>query len=388
MIIMFYESHWDNHSSERLHRDLLGISETAVDNPNELRVNAAEIYQRIEVGLASPEHYYRTTETILNLIALVVTDEHWKDWFEPVAALVAQQPVAPDNLFGLGFREVVADFRPLVGVYGSLASARAITVADLLAAYTKLFRVLIFRHSLISQPTLLDQALKVSQRLGDHIETDKLYQTLALFFTHYGDADAAKQYARLAFSDSIHIEDAPGTLDAATTLAIIHRGARESKQADYYLEQALRQARTKKPDKLLATLFYEYAIQCYRKDRFELAISFYARALSIFDEYEALHQITMAKHAMAQTYIYMHAFDKVEALLPEVRQSWLRLGNQYDYVNTYFVEAEYEVERGNRSLGRRLLDETERLAYRTLENTPARAHLIELIEAYVAKHNL
>lgn len=385
---MFYEAHSDNHSSESLHRDLLGIAEAAQDNPDDLRANAAQVYRQLAAGLASPEHYYRATETIFNLIARVVTAADWQDWFEPVAELVAQLPVAPDNLYGLGFREVIADFRPLIGVYGDLANARSIRVADLLAAYTKLFKVLIFRHGVPIQPALLDQADKVSQRLGDHIETDKLYQTLALYFTHYGDADTAKQYARLAFTDANYIQDESSTIDAATTLAIIYRGAQDFKHADYYVEQAMRQAGARKPDKLLATLFYEYAVRCYRADRYELALSFYTRALSIFEEYEALYQITMAKHAIVQTYIYMHAFDKVEPLLSEVRSSWRRLGNQYDYVNTYFVEAEFEIERGNRGLGRQLLLETERLAYRTLEDTPARTRLIDLLHEHMIACNL
>ncbi len=379
---MNHESNSENRSDERLHRDLLGIREMALYDPGDLRAHPAEAYAVLEAGLSSEAHYYPTTETIFGVIALVTQDELWRAWFDPVADLVERHPIATGNQYQAGFREVVADFRPLVGVYGRLDEVRPYVISDLLAAYLKLFKVLIFRHGMSIQHQLIEQADKVSRKLDDHIERDKLYQTLALYYTHYGDTQSAKQYGQLAMNDSIHIDDRPGTLDSTMTLAIIHRGAYEFKRAGYYLNQAMDMAEGQKADKLLATLFYEYAVHCYRGDRFELALSYYARALSIFEEYEAQHQITMTLHGIVMTYIYMHDFDRVETLLLYVRRTWERLGNQYDYVNTFFVEAEFEIERGSRSLGLRLLDETEALAKRTLDNTPARERIIELIHNY------
>lgn len=384
--VMDHEPRFEKNPREMLERDLLGIRETALDSPADLKPNAAEVYAVLAAGLRTPELYYRTTETIFTLIAVAVQDIAWKAWFDPIADLVDQHPVMPHNPYQAGFREVVADFRPLVGAYGRLNEVRITVVADLMKAYVKLLKVLIFHHSMSIPHELLEQAEKVSRRLGDHIETDAFYQTLALFYTHYGDPDAAKQYGRLAFTDASYIQDGQSTLDAATILAIIYRGAQEYKPAGYYLDRAMDQAEAKKPDKLLATLFYEYGIHCYRHDRFELALSYYARALSIFEEYEAHHQITMAKHAMTQAYVYMHAFEKAEPLLAEVRREWQHMGNQYDYVNTFFVEAEMEVERGNRGLGLRLLNETEGLAIRTLECTPARDRMIDLIRIYRGEH--
>lgn len=373
--------------NESLTYDLIWLADTSTDDTDWLRRNSDKVYTYIRAGMSSEYHYTRSVEAVVSFIALIVTNESWNGWFDPIAEIIETITPGNESLFEAGLRAVLAEFRPLAGTYGKLDSARPALIDALLQAYINLFRVVIFRHGFKLHPTLIEQATAVANRLGDHMETAKLNQTLALYYAHYGDADTAEPYAKLAFNKYEFVGDFDGALDTALTMATIYRGRQRLNRADYYIRRAVFNVPPDKRDKRIATLFYEYAAICYRNDRFELALSYYERALAIFEEYEAAYQITMTHQAMSQVYLYLGKFEQAEVLLLNARSQWEALGNRYEWVNTFFIEADLELKRGNRSLGLRMLRQTIDRAYTVLEDIPARETLLTLIRDHIDRNS-
>ena len=255
---------------------------------------------------------------------------------------------------------------------------------ELLQAYIRLIRALSFNHDIHIQQDLVDQALIVSQRLDDHIENARLNQALAHYYMMYGDMLLAEQHGKIAFTDYEHVEDAGGIADAACTLAIIYRVALRLGKVDYYIERALKMIENKPLDKRFATL-YEKGALCYTQR--STGARYYRRALEIFEKFGAVHQIAMTQQAMAQVHIYLSHFDEAEPLLQAARRAWEKLHNPHDLVGNHFIAADLELERDNYVLGLQRLEETKTLAYALLEDTPARAQIIELIELRLEKYS-
>ncbi|MEO8393818.1 MAG: tetratricopeptide repeat protein [Chloroflexota bacterium] len=382
----FFESN-ESDPDEYLSRDLIDIRETAEENPLSLRGESTRMTEVIRRGLLSNFHYYPTVEAIFYTLSVATTDTEAKDWFDPILDLVDQHPIAEGKGFESGFREVLLTFRDLVGVYGALDSARPRVVDALLQAYIRLVQLLVYKPSLRVPHALFEQALNVSKRLNDHIEKDKLYQAIALYSTHNSEFETAERYALLAYNDAEFIDDAERIVDAACTLAIVYRFQMRFQKADFYVLKAINRVQSQKPDVRFATVYYENGVYCYRHDKFELSRSYYERALAIFEEYEAVYQIAMTNHALAQNYIYLKDFAKAEALLQLARRSWQQLDNNYDWVNSIFVEGDLELKRGNRLLGiqimRRAIDE----AYSRLPDVYARDLLIEGIKTHIDENS-
>ena len=377
----FYESDPD----EKLSRDLINIRELAEAHSPLLWSQSSQVQEAIERGLASDYHYDRAAEAIFSMIGFATSELTTQSWFEPIVDLVGQHPVSEGKVFEVGFSEVTHTFRDFVGVYAALNTVRITVVDDLLQAYIRLIKLLAYKPTLKVSDALFDQALSVGRRLDDHIESAKLQQTLALYYAHHNDFDAAESCALLAFTDSEYIDDPGGIADAACTLAIVYRSGHRFKRAEYYIKRAIDKVPSGKLDKRYATLFYEYAINWYRKDKFELALSYYRQALSIYEEYEAVYQIAMTKQAMAQSYLYLGEFGQAEDCLSFARSAWDKLGNRYEYVNTFFVEADLELKRGNRGLALRMLHQTIDKA-NELADPPARQGLIDLIQEHIEKY--
>jgi tetratricopeptide (TPR) repeat protein len=374
---------YESDPDENLSRDLLTIRETAEEDPHALRNESAWMSEVIRRGLSSEYHYYAVVETVFYALTVAISDAEAKSWFEPIIDLVDQHSVAQGKLFEIGFREVILDFRHLIGVYGALESARPLIVDDLLQKYIKLIKLLVYKPGLRVPPALFDQALVVSRRLNDHIETDKLYQAIALYATHNGEFETAEDYALLAYNDAEFIEDAERIIDSACTLAVVYRFQQRFGQADFYILRAMSKVSLQEPDIRFATVFYENGAYCYRQDKFELSLSYYERALAIFEGHDAVYQIAMTKHALAQTHIYLKNFSKAEALIQAARSAWEQVGNDYDWINTFYVEADLELMRGNRLLGIQLMRGAIDKAYTLLKDTYVRDLLIEDIQEHI-----
>ena len=234
---------------------------------------------------------------------------------------------------------------------------------------------------------LFDQALDLANRLHDHVEKDKLYQAIALHAARNGEFDIAERYALLAYNDAEFIEDAERIVDAACTLAIVYRFDMRFEKANYYIRRAMLKGAAQTPNIRFATLYYENGTICYRHDRFEQSLSYYAQALAIFEEQQAVYQIAMTQQAMAQPYIYLKNFAEAERLIYQARSAWEKLGNQYDWVSSFFIEADLELKRGNRLAGIRLMRSAIDKAYSVLAPTPVRELLIQQIKEHIEKHS-
>ena len=363
--------------------DLLWHSDKLLASPGWLKYNVDDICAAIRAGLDSEYHVRKAIDTVLILVSLVVSDEALRPWFETVAASIEQHPSPESNLFLKGFREVIRDFCQSAGVYGKLSTTRPTAVYTLLQAYIKLFRVLSFHHGMTSQPTLVDQALDVARKLNDFMETARLNQALALYYAHHGDFRTAETYGVKAFNAYEHVEDAMGIVDAACTLVVIYRSDARLPKTEYYIDRAFTRIKSAKPDVRTATLFYEKGVICYYHDQYDLALDYYRRALAIFEEQNASHQIAMAHQAMAQAYVYANDFQKAEAALETARRAWEALDNEFEMVNNAFAQGELEMRRGNKPEGVCLLMRARDMAYALLEETPGRDWLIGRIVDYL-----
>jgi tetratricopeptide (TPR) repeat protein len=258
---------------------------------------------------------------------------------------------------------------------------------DLLRVYIRLFKVLMFHVPPFIQDDLLEQARGVARKLNRKLETARLNQTLALLYAHYGDMITAERYGKQAFSEYEALDDSSGIADAACTLAVIYRRKDRATASHFYIDRALSKIRADKPDLRVATLFYEKGAHLAEDGLFNDALSYYQRALIVFEEYEAAYQIAMIQQALAQVYVYQHDFPNAETMIRTARAAWERLGNTYDWINNHFIEGELELQRGSYGLALRLLERTSELAYERLEDTPARARLIERVEIFIQEHS-
>jgi tetratricopeptide (TPR) repeat protein len=230
---------------------------------------------------------------------------------------------------------------------------------------------------------LLDQALDVGKRLGDHVEQDKLFQAIAIYASHSGDFKTAEHYAKLAYIDAERIEDPERIVDAACTLAIVYRFDLRFSNADYYIRRAISKETSKIPNIRFATLFYENGTYYYRRDKFEQSLREYQHALDIFEEHGVVYQIAMTQQAMAQSHIFLKNFAKAESLLQAARSTWETLDNRYEWVNSTFVEGDLELQRGNHAEGIKLLRRAIDQANSVLPDTPARDLLIDQIKEHI-----
>lgn len=366
-------------------RDMAGSS-FADENQHEWLVqHVSRVCEWIANGLNNSHNYRNAVETVLDLLAVALRDEQLQPCFLRVADVVQMNPTAVKTPFQVDFQNCIAEFSNHITVFARLKQTRLRQVDELLQAYIRLIRVLSFNHDIHIQQDLVDQALIVSQRLDDHIENARLNQALAHYYMMYGDMLLAEQHGKIAFTDYEHVEDAGGIADAACTLAIIYRVALRLGKVDYYIERALKMIENKPLDKRFATLFYEKGALCYTQREYHPALSYYRRALEIFEKFGAVHQIAMTQQAMAQAHIYLSHFDDAEALLQAARRVWEKLHNPHDLVGNHFIAADLELERDNYVLGVQQLEETKTLAYALLEDTPARAQIIELIELRLEK---
>ena len=215
----------------------------------------------------------------------------------------------------------------------------------------------------------------------------KLYQTLALYYAHYGDPDQADRYGRRAFNDYELLNDSWGIAAAACTLAIIYRMGPEKnlKKAEYYIQRAYRMAKQHNYTKEFANILYEEGVSYYRSDGFGAALNFFQDALAIYEAHDAPYHIAMTHHSIALVFIHTGKFDEAEAALRRVRQAWAEQGNHYELVNVHYAEGDLELKRGNRGLARRILEDTLDQAWK-LPNTPAREALIASINQHIAEH--
>ncbi|MBI1259311.1 MAG: hypothetical protein GC204_17740 [Chloroflexi bacterium] len=363
------------------------IRELADNEPSAIGGYSVQLRIYLPLGLTSRFHHDLAVEAVFSLLAVAMNDREAHPWFEPVIDLVEAFPPSEGTLFDVGLREVLQAFRPYIGVYAAIGSERATVVDDLLQTYIKLIKLLVFRPGLNVAPSLFDQALAVAKRLDDHIERDKLYQAFALYAAHNGEFEVAERYALLAYNDAEFIEDAERIVDAACTLAIVYRFDLRFEKANYYIKRAMLKEASQTPNIRFATLFYENGAFCYRRDRFEQSLSYYAQALAIFKNHEADYHIAMTQQAMAQPHIYLKNFAEAERLIYLARSAWERLGNQYDWVNGFFIEGDLELKRGNRLNGIRLLRGAIDKAYSVLAPTPVRDLLIEQIKEHIANHS-
>jgi tetratricopeptide (TPR) repeat protein len=376
-------SYYGFESHDDLNRDLEEIGEMAQHDSDWLRVNAKHVYAAIERGLGSERFYYSTVRVMLDLLARAMTDPVWKSWFEPLSTVVEAHTPVPHNPFQVGFQEIMREFRPFVGTYGSGDNISAEVARELLKVYIRLFKVLMFRAPPMLQEELLEQARHVARRLNDTLETARLNQTLALLYAHYGDMITAERYGKQAFNDYEYLGNESGIADAACTLAVIYRRKENTKTSHFYIDRALSKIKADKPDLRVATLFYEKGAHCAQDGSLNEALSYYRRALDVFEEFEAAYQIAMIQQSMALVYVHQNDFTNAEAMIRTSRTSWERLGNNYEWVNNHFAEAELELERGSYGLALSLLHRTIELARTQLEDTPARQRLIERIEGYI-----
>jgi tetratricopeptide (TPR) repeat protein len=381
------DSYFGLESHEDLNRDLQEIGEMAQHEHFWLRVNALHIYAAIERGLSLERFYYPTVRVTLDLLARAMTDAAWKPWFEPLSAVVEKHTPVPHNPFQVGFQEVMREFRPLVGAYGNGDTLSIEVAGELLKAYIRLFKVLMFRSPPMIQDELLEQARSVSLRLNDKLEIARLNQTLALLYAHYGDMITAERYGKQAFNDYEYLGNESGIADAACTLAVIYRRKENTRTSHFYIDRALSKIKADKPDLRVATLFYEKGAHCAQDGSLNEALTYYRRALDVFEEFEAAYQIAMIQQGMAQVYVYQSDFANAEATIRAARSAWERLGNTYEWVNNHFIEAELELQRGSYGLALSLLRRTIELARTQLEDTPARQRLIERIEGFIHENS-
>ncbi len=368
-------------------RDMAGSGVSTEKSFEWLEKHVEPACQWIGSGLESQENYRRTVETVLELLARALADERLQAHFLRIASVVQTAPAMITTPFQVDFRTLIADFCANLGVLPHLKHTSARQVDALLQIYIRLIKALSFNHGISIPQDLVDQATSVSQRLDDHIENARLNQALAHYYIVNGDAFLAEQYAKMAFSDYEHVEDAGGIADAACTLAIIYRVDQRFTKVDHYVERALKMIENKPQDKRYATLFYEKGALCYCYREYHPALEFYERALAIFEQYGAVHQIAMTHQAMAQAHLFLSDFDTAETLLESARRSWEKLANQHDLVSNAFIRADLELQRGDHEAGLRRLQETLALANTVLDDTPARAHLISLIEQRIEAYS-
>lgn len=384
---MFHENPSESDPIRSLMDDLIWIADVTDFNPEWLQSHPERVYASIRAGLESQQHYAPTIRGIIELIVLVVTDDSWKVWFDPIAELIVAHLNDTNNLFEISFREAIGEFRGLVGFYGRLDKVRPVQVDALLQAYIRLIKAMIYRHGLELPETLINQSVRTAQTLDDHIESSRLYQTLALYFVHYGDQETAEAYAKLASSEYEFIEDSTGVLEAGLTMTALYRRSLRFRRAEYFVNRIIDMHTPAQPDLRYATLCYEFAATCYAHDQFELAFNYYQHALAIFETLDAPYHIAMTWQALSQVYTQYGDFPKAESLIRDTRKRWELLGNQYEWVNTFFGEAYLELKRGNRNLGLKQLRETIDLAYKTLDNTPAREALIVSLQEHVERYS-
>lgn len=369
-------------------RDMAGSSFAAENQHEWLVQHVNRVCDWIGNGLNNPHDYRSAVETVLDLLAVALRDERLQPCFLRVVEVVQRYPTSVTTPFQVDFQNCIAEFGKRITLFAHLKQAPLRQVDELLQAYIRLIRALSFNQDIYIQQDLVDQALIVSQRLDDHIENARLNQTLAHYYMMYGDMLLAEQHGKIAFTDYEHVEDAGGIADAACTLAIIYRVGLRLSKVEYYIERALKMTENKAQDKRFATLYYEKGALCYTQKEYHPAISYYHRALDIFEQHGAAHQVAMTQQAMAQAHLYLSHFDEAEALLLAARRSWEKLQNPHDLVGNHFIAADLELERGSYALGLQRLGETKALAYRLLDDTPARAQIIELIDLRAERYSM
>ncbi len=345
-----------------------------------------QISQTVETAVQKLDQYFLMVDTLMALVATALIYETSEPWLKRVTDIGLKHPAEPLNPFQNAFQDALRQFQPLAGVFGKRDQQSHEQTDRLLQAYTLLLKTLDFNRGMLVNETLLEQANKLaSDKPGERLYSE-YHQALALYYAHRGEVFLGIRMGKIAFSQYENNEDAPGSADAACTLAILYRITDEQVTAKYYLDLALKRAKQEGVrNKKLATMIYEQGSIAFKNENFASALHYWREALEIFVEFDALYQIAMTHQAIALGYYEMYKLDETEPEIAAARDIWGKIGNRYELAALQMIEGQVELRRENRTLALRQMNRALELA-RQLPESPARDAMIDKMNAFINTH--
>lgn len=348
--------------------------------------NLSKVAQTLEAVIQDSALYFPLVDVLMALLATALIYAVSEPWLKGLTDIVLDHPVDPLNPFQNALLGALRQFQPLAGVFGDRETLPASQTDALLQAYTTLTKTLVFGHGLLINEELLEQANKLANDKFHERIYSEYYQALSLYYAHRGDLFLGERMGQMAYNQYESNEDAPGSADAACTLAIIYRSKGDLKTAKFYLDRVLKRAQPQQlKSKLFATMIYEQGSTAFKAKLYEEALDYYRKALETFEEFEALYQIAMTHQAIAQCYCKLRWLDQIDPEIKAARTIWQQIDNRYEQATLQMLDGEVELLRGNKTLALNLLNRALKLA-RELADSPARDALILRMNEFINEH--
>lgn len=258
-------------------------------------------------------------------------------------------------------------------------------------AHICLVEVLLYHFNHRLTPEQLEKLPDLIRRVRNPLLVARTHLVLARAYTWRGEVEEAISYGLRAFEYFSGIQDEAGVFRSAMTIAKAYRYQRMFANADYYLHIALRCDEKAKLPKDMGDLYYELGAIAYENAHmgndlrlFHEAEHYYSTALKHYEKTKAPFHYAAVYQALGLLQIRLGHYNEAQGNLELAAESWKRLNNLFEQVQTHYTLSFLEVHRGNLKLARLLAEEALEMA-EPLPESPACRELCNDIRAYIER---
>lgn len=316
-------------------------------DPAWLAENSDSIYRAIrESYLTNAGFQQEATRALLDISRFMLTRSDYQRWWKLYFEAMLLATKLRDYVL---IHEINAHFGQAYLLKGDVARARHLFAAIIkdddgswemaeqaLLAYIGLIKVETWDYSGRFNVEVIQAALALSNRLGDRLLTDLLYQSLAAAYAHRQLSQEAISYALTSLGYSFARGDYLHAVMTAIMLASAYRKAALFDQAQAALAFAHRLARRVDHPQATALAAYEQSVADYYRGDYEAAEKWAQRAYSAFEALQWKRQVTMAVHMLGNIALEMGHYDAGESRLMAALEAWRELGHVYEQASVLY----------------------------------------------------
>lgn len=227
-----------------------------------------------------------------------------------------------------------------------------------------LVEVLLYRFDKRLNDELLNSLLRCARAARNPHLLARAHQSLCRAYTARGDKEKAIVFGKRALDYFTGMCDRYNMFRSALALAKAYRASADYILSERYLQIARESVVDAITDKEWGDLYYELGVIGYERavtgegdSRYEDVIAYFQQARAYYDKTAMPYRYAAVYHAQGLLLTRMGSFDDAEECLKTAEDSWAKLENPYQMVNTHYARSFNEAKRGALTAARQLAHE-------------------------------
>jgi tetratricopeptide (TPR) repeat protein len=351
-----------------------------------LHQHREQVYKTICFGLQVDSLYFEAIAALLT--ALPSIHEAYERWSGLILDAIVRSSTLRDHSSMVRLYSGLARFYALTGRAQSAQTATKNAFNHLteetkqetiVESFICLVEVLLYHFDRRLSPDLLDKLLSFAQHVRDPLLMARTHLVLSRAYTSRGDIEEALVYGMRAFEYFSGVKDDAGVFRSAMTIAKAYRYTRMFANAEHYLQIALRCDPKSKLAKDMGDLFYELGAVAYEQAYlgddvllYHEAEHYYTQSRDWYNQTRAPFHYAAVFQALGLLQIRLEQYDAAQGNLELAAESWKKLNNLYERVQTHYTLSFLEAHRQNFKLSRILAQEALKMAKPLPESTSCR----------------